>query len=154
MVSPNFGHSSRKEIEEFLAEADALVSERGQRLTELRKQVLRLLCEQDGPIKAYDLLDLIKGTGIAKPPTVYRALRFLQEAGLVHKIESLNAFVACNHNCHDNTAVFMICTSCGRSEEIHAQETARTLNREVNLTNFSVERAVIETHGICGTCTS
>lgn len=153
MVSPTFRPCSPTDVDEFLAQASAIASSQGQRLTELRSQVLRLLLEQNEPTKAYDLLALIKGRGIAKPPTVYRALRFLQEVGLVHKIESLNAFVPCGHASHDHMAVFMICDTCGKSEELHAQETALTLKRETKLADFSITRAIIETHGLCGECT-
>ena len=78
MVSATFRPCSPTDIEEFLAQANTIVSKRGQRLTEIRSQVLRLLLEQGEPTKAYDLLALIKGRGIAKPSTVYRTLRFLQ----------------------------------------------------------------------------
>lgn len=152
MVSPTYRPCSPTDIDEFLEQAANIVSEHGKRLTELREQVLRLLLEQDGPTKAYDLLALIKGRGIAKPPTVYRALRFLQDEGLVHKIESLNAFVPCGHTSHDHTAVFMICDTCGKSEELHARETSRMLRFETNQADFSISRAIIETHGLCGEC--
>lgn len=152
MVSTTFRPCSPTDIEEFLAQAGTIVSKRGQRLTELRSQVLRLLLEQGEPTKAYDLLALIKGRGIAKPPTVYRTLRFLQEVGLVHKIESLNAFVACGHTSHDHSAVFMICDACGRSEELHAAEITKMLKHETKQADFSVTRTIIETHGFCGSC--
>ena len=83
---------SPQDVEAFLTEAETLAARRGQRLTKIRRKVLRLLLESSEPSKAYDLLANLDGEGSAKPPTVYRALDFLQDVGLAHKIESLNAY--------------------------------------------------------------
>ena len=112
---------------------------------------------EDGPMrsaKAYDLLANLDGEGAAKPPTVYRALDFLQEMGLAHKIESLNAYVACGHTSHAHSAVFIICDTCGGAEELHAVETGTALNKETRAAGFTVRSAVIEARGICRDCTS
>ncbi len=85
------------DVDEALNEAEAVCEARGARLTKIRRKVLSLMLEHREPAKAYDLLQRLDGEGAAKPPTVYRALEFLLEMGLAHKIESLNAYVACGH---------------------------------------------------------
>ena len=81
---------SPQDVDAFLAEAETLAAERGQRMTKIRRKVLRLLLESDEPSKAYDLLANLDGEGAAKPPTVYRALDFLQEQGLAHQPQALS----------------------------------------------------------------
>ena len=83
-----YGPCTPQEVEVALEQAEILTKNRGQRLTRIRRKVLRLLLESAQPAKAYDLLDNLDGEGSAKPPTIYRALDFLQEVGLAHKIES------------------------------------------------------------------
>ena len=121
-------------------------------MTKIRRKVLRLLLENDEPSKAYDLLSNLDGEGAAKPPTVYRALDFLQDVGLAHKIESLNSYVACGHAGHSHSAVFLICERCGQAEELHAIATAEALERETFAAGFKMSRAVIEARGVCRTC--
>ena len=104
------------------------------------------------PAKAYDLLANLDGEGAAKPPTVYRALDFLQDMGLVHKIQSLNAYVACGHTKHEHSAVFLICDDCGSAEELHAVQTSDALAKESLAAGFKAKSAVIEAHGICRNC--
>ncbi|MEO1029076.1 MAG: transcriptional repressor [Pseudomonadota bacterium] len=150
--SHDLGPCSPTDIEAFLEDAERMTAKRGQRLTPIRKKVLRLLLECEQPSKAYDLLANLDGEGAAKPPTVYRALDFLQEAGLAHKIESLNAYVACGHAGHTHSAVFLICSRCGGAEELHAVESARALEAEAEIAGFSIDRAVIEARGLCRNC--
>lgn len=141
-----------KDVDSALAEAGALCEARGQRLTPLRRHVLRLLLQSQQPAKAYDLLAQLEGEGVAKPPTIYRALDFLQEMRLAHKIESLNAYVACGHMDHPHTAVFLICERCGGAEELHAERTHEALAAEAAMAGFRVSRAVIEARGLCRGC--
>ena len=121
-------------------------------MTRIRRKVLRLLLESSAPAKAYDLLANLDGEGSAKPPTIYRALDFLQETGLAHKIESLNAYVACGHASHNHSAVFLICDTCHGAEELHATATSSALRSETEAAGFKMERAVIEVRGICRDC--
>ena len=136
----------------FLDEAERLVSARGQKLTPIRRKVLRLLLASEEPAKAYDLLANLDGEGAAKPPTVYRALDFLQDMGLAHKIQSLNAYVACGHTTHEHSAVFLICDDCGSAEELHAIQTSDALAKESLAAGFQTKSAVIEAHGTCRNC--
>lgn len=143
---------SPTDVSAFLSEAERIVSQQGQRFTPIRRKVLQLLLESSAPAKAYDLLANLDGEGAAKPPTIYRALDFLQETGLAHKIESLNAYVACGHASHSHSAVFLICDKCHGAEELHAVETSNALSNETRAAGFSVRRAVIEARGICRAC--
>lgn len=143
---------SPKDTDTFLAEATDMVEARGQKLTKVRRKVLQLLLESDEPAKAYDLLANLDGIGAAKPPTVYRALDFLQEMGLAHKIESLNAYVACGHANHAHSAAFLICNLCGGAEELHAVNTSEAMSAETSAAGFQLQSAVIEARGICRKC--
>lgn len=143
---------SPEETAAFLSVAEDIAAAHGQRLTRIRRKVLQLLIESPEPAKAYDLLGKLDGEGAAKPPTVYRALDFLQELGLAHKIESLNAFVACGHASHRHSAIFLICESCGRAEELHAPTITDTLDSETRAAGFKLTHAVIEMRGQCRKC--
>ena len=139
-------------LADSLREAETLCEQRGGKLTPLRKKVLTLLLESDGPAKAYDLLQQLGDDGAAKPPTVYRSLDFLLEMGLAHRIESLNAFVACGHWKHGHAAVFLICDKCGSAGELHAGDSVKKLTQEVEATKFKMRGAVIEVRGLCPDC--
>lgn len=139
-------------LSDSLKEAETLCEERGGRLTPLRKKVLTLLLESGGPAKAYDLLEQLGDDGAAKPPSVYRSLDFLLEMGLAHKIESLNAFVACGHWKHGHAAVFLICDKCGAAGELHAHDSVKKLSQEVESVKFQMRSAVIEIRGLCRDC--
>lgn len=143
---------SPQDTEAFLTLAEGIAEARGQRMTRIRRKVLQLLIESPEPAKAYDLLGRLDGEGSPKPPTVYRALDFLKELGLAHKIESLNAFVACGHASHRHTAIFLICQTCGRAEELHSEAIVPTLRAEAQGVGFALTHAVIEAHGTCRAC--
>ena len=147
-----FGPCSPSEIEEALAQAERLTQNRGRRFTRIRRKVLRLLLESPEPAKAYDLLANLDGEGSAKPPTIYRALDFLKEVGLAHKIESLNAYVACGHASHSHSAVFLICGACGGAEELHAVTTSKAIEAETKAAGFKTDHIVLEVRGTCRTC--
>ena len=115
-------------------------------------RVLELLLATDAPAKAYDLLDQLGDEGAAKPPTIYRALDFLLEMGLAHKIESLNAYVACGHRDHRHSAVFLICDSCHAAQELHADATISALEAESAEVDFALRSTVLEVRGICAQC--
>lgn len=138
--------------DEALAEAEAVCEARGARLTKIRRKVLQLLLEHREPAKAYDLLEKLDGEGSAKPPTIYRALDFLLELGLAHKIESLNAYVACGHWGHQHMAVFLICDICQTVSELHADRTHAMLDTELAAAGFKRTSSVIEVHGKCAVC--
>lgn len=99
-----------------LSKAEALSLERGSRWTEPRRRVYELLLQAGGPVKAYDLMEVYAEGRTAKPPTVYRALEFLEQFGLVHRIASLNAYVACDGDDPAHAAAFLICDCCGSAD--------------------------------------
>jgi Fur family zinc uptake transcriptional regulator len=151
-------------VETMLDHAAATCAHRGVQLTELRRQVLRLVLEAEQPIGAYALLDRLKASRAgAAPPTVYRALDFLREQGLIHRVERLNAFVGCveatqhPHDCdcgaeHDHPHQFLICTRCGATAEISDAAVALALRRAAERANFAARRATVEIEGLCAAC--
>jgi Fur family transcriptional regulator, zinc uptake regulator len=140
-------------IETLLNRADRICETRGARLTDLRRQVLGLILDSPAPTGAYDLLERLRTTrNGAAPPTVYRALDFLQEQGLVHKLERLSAFVGCVAHDSDHAAQFLICRSCGRVIEIEDHKLAHALNDAAQRRGFTVGKATIEAEGQCAAC--
>lgn len=141
------------EVRRFLSRAEALCKERGVRLTEQRRRVLEILWEAGRPIGAYDILEAMGvGRRALAPPTVYRALDFLLEQGLVHKIESLHAFVGCDHPGQPHASQFLICDRCGAVTELEDEGVARSLRSAADETGFQPARPVVELIGVCATC--
>jgi Fur family zinc uptake transcriptional regulator len=144
-----------KERSRLVLEAERLCAERGETLTPLRRRVLELLIEQKGPAKAYDLLAALGSeAGPAKPPTIYRALEFLMRLGLAHRIESMNAFVACDVGACARSTIFLICDSCGRAEEFDAGHALVDLGEAAAKDGFKIRRTMIEATGLCAACQS
>lgn len=140
--------------ETLLDRASSICDGRGARLTDLRREVLGLILDSEGPTGAYDLLDRLRATrGGAAPPTVYRALDFLLEQGLIHKVERLSAYVGCvAHDDHAHAAQFLICRSCGKVTEIDDHDLAHALGDAAKRLGFTVGKATIEAEGQCATC--
>jgi Fur family transcriptional regulator, zinc uptake regulator len=126
----------------------------GALLTELRRLVLGLILEADGPLTAYQLLDRLKQTHKrAVPPTVYRALDFLLARRLIHKVESLNAFIPCIEPTHaTHQAQFLICRTCGAVIEVEDRAVARALSNAAVRHGFHATNAVVEVTGECASC--
>lgn len=130
---------------------------RGAQLTPLRRTVLGLVLESPRPVGAYALLDRLKADRAgAAPPTVYRALDFLLEQRLVHRLEKLNAFVACHvHDCgadHEHPAQFLICDRCGEVTELEEPQVSRALEAAAGRAGFRPTRATVEIEGTCARC--
>jgi Fur family transcriptional regulator, zinc uptake regulator len=104
------------------------------------------------PLTAYEILDKLRPQGVSAPPTVYRALDRLIEDGRVHRLDSLNAFVACARPHHDASAMFSICDSCGTAEEFYDPALSKRLEQWAKSTGFKIDRSVIEVRGLCGDC--
>lgn len=136
-----------------LEAAQLLCAEAGERMTSSRLRTYELILAANGPIKAYDVIDRFHPEGAAKPPTVYRALSFLEQMGLIHRIESLNAFVACDTHDHKHTAGFLLCECCGQSEEITIPNVADIETRAAK-TGFKVNHITLEARGLCQACQS
>jgi Fur family zinc uptake transcriptional regulator len=148
--------ASAKDIPGLLDRAEAICATRGARLTGLRRDVLALVLEARAPTGAYELLDRLRDRrGPAAPPTVYRALEFLQEQGLVHRIERLAAFVGCveaDGHGHDHPAQFLICRRCGRVTEIEDHGLSDALAEAAGRVGFTVAGATVEAEGMCADC--
>ena len=105
------------------------------------------------PVTAYELIDAVRASGISAPPTVYRALNKLIELGLAHRLESLNAFVACSHDeDHLGSIIFMICDTCGETREVVDHSVEQHLRQASGDCAFHVEQATIELRGHCALC--
>ncbi len=140
-------------ITRALEQAQIQCSKAGESLTPLRRRVLELLLARQGPAKAYDLLDDLKlQQQSAKPPTIYRALEFLVRLGLAHRIESLNAFIACDVGACARSTVFLICEQCGAAVEVDAGHALVDLREAAGRAGFSLRRTVIEAAGRCAAC--
>lgn len=118
------------------------------------KKVLGLLSKSGRPMTAYDILDKLRRHGIKAPPTVYRALESLMQRGDVHRIESLNAFIACHdgHERHNHHARFAVCRACGSATEIcdpRLSDLIRDLGKSLK---FHIEREMLELFGLCHEC--
>jgi len=125
----------------------------GLRLTPLRQRVLELVWQNHEPVKAYDILDELKqGHSSSAPPTVYRALDFLQEEGLVHKIESLNAYVGCGNPKESHSSQFLICHECGFVAELDDADISDLLQKKANRFGFSIDDEMVEIKGHCQEC--
>ncbi len=137
-----------------LEEAARACARDGGTLTELRRLVLRLILEAEGPLTAYQLLDRLKQTRKgAVPPTIYRALDFLLARRLIHKVESLNAFVPCIEPAqHGHQAQFLICRACGAVTELEDHAVTEALTRATARHEFQPVNALIEVTGICAAC--
>ncbi len=138
-----------------LRRAEQLCMSRGARLTTQRRAVLQLLCESDKPLSAYEILERMRSTiRNPAPPTVYRALDFLLDQGLVHKLESLHAFVGCSHPDHPHSSQFLICSDCGTVSELQDDAIAQSLRTAEKATGFKTRHPVVELLGTCGQCQS
>lgn len=127
----------------------------GMRLTPIRAKVYNLISKSTKPKGAYALLEQLKKNNPgAAPPTVYRALDYLVEKGLVHRVEKLNAYVACHYPYAkaDETAQFLICTKCGTTEEIEHRSLGKKVLQEAEEKGFIVNQTILEMVGICADC--
>ncbi|PXA87811.1 Fur family transcriptional regulator [Caulobacter sp. D4A] len=135
-----------------LAAAEARCQASDQRLTAPRRRVLELLLEAGQPVKAYDLISSFAVDGPpAKPPTVYRALEFLEKQGFAHRIESLNSYVACRREADGHAAAFLICDCCGATREFEPAATADIIAAG-SAAGYALTGVTIEAHGKCADC--
>ena len=142
-----------------LNQAAEVCKANGGKLTDIRRSVLALVIGAGGPVGAYTLLDELKAErSNAAPVTVYRALDLLLENGLIHKIERLNAFVACTesreHEHHEHSVQFLICRTCGTVAEMEDHGIATAVSTVARKTGFRPDHATVEVEGTCGTCAS
>jgi len=153
-VFPAPDHDHHRCSSDAMAIAEAQCLEHGRRLTPIRRQVLSVLLTSHQPLGAYDIMERLAPRGPRPAPiTVYRALEFLRANGLIHRIESRNAFIACVHNhASAEPVVFLICERCGIVGEAASAEVANTLRSAARAAGFTPKAPVIEINGICSHC--
>ena len=152
---PNSDHNHASCVTEALSRAEALCAQRGARLTKTRRRVFELIWASHAPIRAYDLLrDLSLERERTTPPTIYRALDFLLEQGLIHRIESLNAYVGCGCPADDHAGQFLICDACGTAAELQDRRILEAITEGADQAGFSVARSTVEVRGLCPDCRS
>ena len=142
-------------IETALATAEQLCAARGLRFTALRRRVLELVWQSHRPIGAYEVLDQLgEEKQNAAPPTVYRALDFLIEAGLVHRLDSLNAFIGCPDPGRRHTGQFLICRECRTVTELDDDDVDSLVAKKAAARGFTAVRQILEIEGLCKSCRS
>lgn len=146
-------HHAPADEQSYLDQAARRCKEHGASLTPIRRHILRLLRRQLGGVKAYDLLEQMRSEHPgATPPTVYRALDFLIEQGLAHKIGRTNQFIACNQQTHDHASLFLVCPRCAQVTELHDHEASTILARSLARAGHILVGPEIEISAICQAC--
>ncbi len=136
-----------------LDRAEAICAAHGARLTPLRRRVLEIVWSSHRPMGAYAILEKLSAlSGPAAPPTVYRALDFLLAQGLIHKLESLDAFIGCDRPDDGHASQFLICSQCKDAREIADSGIDRALRDSAAAAGFSLSRSTIELLGLCPAC--
>lgn len=136
-----------------LLRAEVVIAERGLRMTPVRRRTLEILLEDHRALGAYDVLNRLAAEGFGnQPPVAYRALEFLQEQGLAHRIRRLNAFTACMHPGEAHAPAFLICRLCSTVSEAPAVPVITALQAAAAASGFQIERSNIEALGLCPSC--
>lgn len=140
-----------------IADAISVVEQRcatrSLRLTAVRRQVLEILLQEHVALGAYDILEYLRQAGFkSQPPAAYRALDFLVTNGFAHRVERLNAFIACSYPGEPHSPAFMICRRCGVVVETRSTPVKGTLGTAARSAGFRIERTVVEAEGLCSTC--
>lgn len=159
-VSPVLEHSPhdhRRCVGDALGHARSICAAEGLRFTEQRRQVLEALLASHVPASAYDVIDRLGEKGAAKrlaPISVYRALDFLVAHGFAHRIESRNAYVACDRgdDCDGATTLFLLCDTCGAAGEVSSAALSRAIGAAAAGVGFSPRAPVVEIRGLCAAC--
>lgn len=150
---PGADHVHARCLRGALSAAESACAREGSRLTPLRRRVLELIWSSHEPVKAYDLLEQLRTENrSAAPPTIYRTLDFLREHGLVHKIESRNAYIGCGRPGHGPASQFLICNRCGDAAEIDDGDIIELIAARANALGFTIQAHTIEVTGLCAAC--
>ena len=144
-------------VRQAVQEARRICTRAGSRLTPLRSRVFELLWNSHRPLGAYDLLELMprepgSGNGRATPASVYRALDFLREHGLVHRIECRNAYIGCVNPERPHRSQFLICTECGHTLELASRPVGEAIESAALASSFAISGWTIEIAGRCPSC--
>lgn len=152
-ASPFADHDHRQCARDLIERADALCGARGLRLTPVRRRALEILAEAHRALGAYEVLDRLATDGFGKqPPVAYRALDFLVEQGLAHRIGGLNAFTACTHAGESHNPAFFICRACNTVAEAGGPGLRAAVVETADRLGFRAERIAIEVLGLCPAC--
>lgn len=150
---PTRRHNHGRCVSTAIESAERVSEARGARFTAIRRRVLELVWASHEPVAAYELLDRLKlEKSNATPPTIYRALEFLLENGLIHRIESLNAYVGCGNPENEHNGQFLICTRCGVVAELGCDSIDGAVRERAGELGFTVESHTVEIQGICESC--
>lgn len=154
VISPFHGdHDHRHCQDQALTTAKEQCRRKGLRLTQIRQQVLEIIWASHNPIGAYDVLQKLQESGHKPaPPTAYRALDFLVSAQLIHRIESLNAYIGCPSPDATHQCQFYICKTCGHIAEVNNPNVVAALSETTKQLGFDSQNPIIEVHGICRDC--
>ena len=140
-------------VDTALQQADIICRNKGVRFTELRRRILTLLWENHRPTKAYAILDKLWASNTrAKPPTVYRTLDFLLQHCLIHKLNSLNAYIGCGHPHKQHQCYFLICRQCGDIRECCSNQLTTTITQIADRNKFTPRYVALEIAGTCHPC--
>ncbi|WP_299349432.1 transcriptional repressor [uncultured Shimia sp.] len=144
-------HDHEACVVEALKTAETCCAERQAQLTPVRRRVLEILLQEHRAMGAYDILAQLAQEGLgSQPPVAYRALDFLEKQGLVHKIERLNAWLACSHAGSEHSPLFLICRECGAVAESAIPRIG--LRKAAEDVGFLIETTVVEAEGLCPIC--
>ena len=140
-------------IDQGVEAAAAYCARKELKFTPQRRRVLEILLEEHRALGAYEILDRLRVEGLGtQPPIAYRALDFLVSHGFAHKIERLNAFIACTHIGQNHAPAFLICRICSAVAESYVDPLSGDLGHAAKAAGFTIERAVIEAEGLCPQC--
>lgn len=153
MTFPADAHDHRHCVRNAMDDAERLCTREGLRLTPIRRRVLELIWQSHRPSGAYDLLERLAADGHRpSPPTVYRALDFLLAHGLVHRVNSRNAFVGCTHPGEEHMAQIFLCDRCGVAVEQADGPLNRRIRRAADDLHFTIREQAVEIVGLCPNC--
>lgn len=152
-LQPGAQHDHAHCVEDALSLAEEVCRQRGARFTDLRRRVFELVWASHKPAGAYAILESLRAEGLGSaPPTVYRALDFLLEHGLIHRVESLNAFVGCARPGESHRGFFLICQRCGNADELQDPALADAISRSAGTRGFATRHMTLEVNGTCAVC--
>ena len=142
-----------EQVSHILHQAEVLCVAKNLRFTQSRRRILELVCQSEQPVGAYRLLDDLREDGVsAAPPTVYRALDFLLDNGLIHRLATNNTYLACAHPEKHHEGVFLVCSECGHTQELHTKGVIDIVKRNAKAYDFTVKHAAVEVTGLCKQC--
>ena len=150
---PQSKHDHDTCVADALHKADLVCAQRDVRLTPQRRRILEIVWASHKPIGAYDVLEILnRNGGRSAPMTVYRALDFLMEQGLVHRLASLNAYLGCNHPHEKHNSYFLICQQCNQAAELADTSIQSAILASTKGTGFAVQSQLVEIQGLCQDC--